>query len=69
MARACKCKLPDGVTIKPDGVNELDPCLYLTTEIYTNVTVEIRECAVCGHVDIVWHRQDDTERIDPDGRC
>lgn len=67
MAKMCKCKLPDGVTIKPDGVNELDPCMYMTTEIYTNVTVEIRECVNCGHVDVVWHKQDDTERIDPDG--
>ncbi len=63
---SCKCKLPDGVIIKPDGVNELDPCMYMTTEIYANVTVEIRECTVCGHVDVVWHRQENTERIDPD---
>ena len=67
MAKACKCKFPDGVTIKPDGENELDPCMYMTTEIYTNVTVEVRECVKCGHVDVVWHKQEDTERIDPDG--
>lgn len=63
----CRCKLPDGMIVKPDGIHELDPCIYMTTEIYTNVTVEIRECIHCGRVDIVWVKQDNTERIDPDG--
>jgi NMD protein affecting ribosome stability and mRNA decay len=56
-----KCSFPKGVTIKPDGINQLDPCLYETTEIHRNVTVEVRRCVHCGHVDIAWHRQDDTE--------
>lgn len=53
--------------VKPDGIHELDPCIYMTTEIYKNVTVEIRECIHCGRVDIVWVMQENTERIDPDG--
>ena len=57
----CKCSFPDGVTVKPDGIHELDPCLYQTTEIHRNVTVEIRRCVRCGHVDIAWRKQDDTE--------
>lgn len=56
-----KCSFPDGMTIKPDGINPLDPCLYETTEIHRNVTVEVRRCVRCGCVDIAWHRQDDTE--------
>lgn len=63
----CKCKLPDGMTIKPDGIHELDPCIYKTIEVFTNVTVEVRECINCGNIDIVWCRQENTERIDPDG--
>lgn len=65
----CKCKFPDGVIIKPDGVNELDPCLYRTVARYVNVTVEIRKCERCGNVDVAWVRQDDTEveGVDDDG--
>lgn len=57
----CKCSFPDGLTIKPDGIHELDPCRYQTTEIHRNVTVEVRRCVRCGHVDVVWFRQEDTE--------
>lgn len=58
-----KCKLPDGIAIKPDGENELDPCVYETVEIHTNVTVEVRRCVNCGNIDFVWRRQEDTEDI------
>jgi hypothetical protein len=58
-----KCKFPNGIVIKPDGVNELDPCRYKVTEIHKNVTVEVSKCTVCGAVNISWHRQDDTEDI------
>ena len=60
---AHKCSFPDGMTIKPDGIHSLDPCVYQTTEIYTNVTVEVRRCIKCGNVDIVWIRQEDTEKV------
>ena len=60
---AHKCSFPEGMTIKPDGIHSLDPCIYQTTEIYTNVTVEVRKCIKCGNVDIVWIRQEDTEKV------
>lgn len=56
-----KCHLPDGISIRPDGVNELDPCLYELKEIHRNVTVEVCQCKKCGHIEISWHRQEDTE--------
>lgn len=61
-----KCSFGKGITIKPDGVNELDPCLYETVEAYRNVTVKVLRCKRCGHKDIEWFRQDNTEIIDVD---
>lgn len=29
-----KCRFPPGVIVKPDGVNELDPCVYEEVECY-----------------------------------
>lgn len=60
MLQECQC---NGVIIKPDGINELDPCLYQVEEVYTNVTVEISRCTRCGKIDISWIRQDNTEKI------
>jgi hypothetical protein len=57
--RVKKCDF--GVTIKPDGVNELDPCKYQPIEIHRNVTVEVLRCKVCGRIEIGWMRQEDTE--------
>lgn len=59
-----KCKFPDGITIKPDGIHELDPCIYEEIERYANVTVSIRRCKNCGNIDISWYRQEDTEELD-----
>lgn len=56
----CKCRLPEGVTIKPDGIHELDPCIYVPISEYRNVTIRICRCEKCGHVDISWMRQEDT---------
>lgn len=56
-----KCSWPNGMVIKPDGVNELDPCIYETIEIHHNVTVEVCRCIKCGHVELSWYRQDNTE--------
>lgn len=61
-----KCTFPHGITIKPDGVNELDPCHYDEIERYRNVTVNVLRCQKCGHIEIEWERQEDTERIDND---
>lgn len=62
-----KCKFPDGVVIKPDGVHELDPCIYEEVERYANVTVIVNRCKNCGHVEIVWQRQGNTVKLDEDG--
>ena len=58
-----KCTFGDGITritIKPDGVNEFDPCLYEEIETYKNVTVHVLRCARCGHIEVEWERQDNT---------
>ena len=59
-----KCKFThDGneVIIKPDGVNELDPCDYVEVTRLKNVTISILQCKKCGHTEIAWERQEDTE--------
>lgn len=58
-----KCSFGD-VTVKPDGVNELDPCIYEDAEMYSNVTVIISRCKKCGHVEVSWVRQENTEEIE-----
>lgn len=55
-----KCQFPNGLVIKPDGVHELDPCIYEVVERWGNVTVEVLRCEMCGSVQIEWHRQEDT---------
>ena len=60
----CKCKWPDGVVIKPDGINELDPCIYQCVEAYANVIVEVLRCRKCGHQEISWRRTPDTIQLD-----
>lgn len=59
----CKCNFSD-IVIKPDGVNELDPCVYEEIERYANVTVSILRCKKCGHIEIEWFRQEDTEKLE-----
>lgn len=59
-----KCKFDGDVIIKPDGVNELDPCVYETIEFYTNVNIEVVKCKYCGNIDIRWYRTENTEEID-----
>lgn len=59
-----KCKFPEGIVIKPDGIHELDPCEYQEVERYANVTVSIRRCKKCGNIDIAWFRQEDTEKLE-----
>lgn len=58
-----RCRFPNGITIKPDGIHPLDPCIYEDKEIHTNVTVYVGQCRECGHVDLRWERQEDTEDI------
>lgn len=54
-----KCKFPDGIVIKPDGVNELDPCKYIEVEVIHNVTAHVLVCENCGHVELEFTRQDE----------
>ena len=62
--RKGKCQFPDGLVIRPDGVNELDPCVYEDIEKYANVTVTVSRCKICGHIEISWTRQPDTEELE-----
>lgn len=59
-----KCTFPDGLVIKPDGIHELDPCIYEEIERYGNVMVSIKRCKNCGNIDISWYRQEDTVELD-----
>lgn len=59
-----KCSYPDGMSIRPDGIHELDPCDYELTESYANVTVEILKCKHCGHTEITWRRQPNTVQVE-----
>lgn len=59
-----KCQLPDGAIIKPDGKHELDPCVYREIEAYKNVTVHVLRCKNCGHTEVEWERQENTELIE-----
>ena len=56
-----RCPFCNGITVKPDGVNDLDPCLYELKEIHRSVDVEVHQCQVCGHAEILWRRRADTE--------
>ena len=61
MPQRKRCHHPGGMTIRPDGVSKLLPCLMEDKEIHRNVTVTVGQCSVCGHIEISWERQDDTE--------
>ena len=63
-----KCTYPAGISLKPDGVHELDPCLYETIEEHTNVTLSIMSCVNCGHTEFSWVKQDTTESTYSDSR-
>lgn len=54
-----KCKMPDGLRILPDGVHELDPCLYKEIETHRGCTVHVLRCKRCGHIEIMWERGED----------
>lgn len=59
-----KCSDFSNIVIKPDGVNELDPCFYEVQEAYENVSIEILKCKKCGHITISWKRQSNTKKIE-----
>ena len=58
-----RCSFGEGITIKPDGIHELDPCFYEVIEVHENVTVEVSRCKRCGHVELLWYK---TEFGDPE---
>lgn len=62
-----KCQFPEGAVDIRIGNTELDPCKYVLTEKYKNVTVEVLKCPVCGDVSIGWYKQDNTEEISLEG--
>lgn len=63
MSSEGKCSFPPGISIRPDGRSELDPCIYETIEAYRNVDVQVLRCKNCGHIEIEWFRRDDTEDV------
>ena len=59
---AKRCTYPPGLTIAPGGI-PLEPCAYEEVEVHRNVTVRVLRCTRCGHVEVEWERQPDTETV------
>ena len=62
MSKHGKCTCDEKVLYQ--GKHEIDPCAYKVKEKYHNVTIEVLECKKCGHTEISWYRQDDTEEVE-----
>jgi hypothetical protein len=58
------CTYPEGMSWKPDGVHDVDPCVYQDIEMHTNATVIVSRCVKCGKIILSWLRTEDTEDID-----
>ena len=56
MKEAC-CSFGDGVEVRPNGIDRLDPCLYKVIEVHKNVTVEVLRCKRCGRIELSWYRE------------
>lgn len=50
-----KCHF-NNFSYKPDGVNELDPCLYEEIETHEDCIVHILRCKRCGNIEILWEK-------------
>ena len=61
-----KCSFEHGVEMKIAGI-PVDPCIYEDIEIWHNVTVIVSRCKKCGHIELSWIRQEDTEGGAVDG--
>lgn len=59
VADRAKCSHPNGFKILPDGVHELDPCVYEEVESYANVRLTLLKCKKCGHMDFEWRYEKD----------
>lgn len=57
-----KCSFCTGVEVNIGGI-PVDPCHYQTIEIHRNVTVRVMKCKRCGHVEISWIPQENTETV------
>lgn len=57
-----RCTHGDGVTMMLNG-HEVDPCLYEEIEKWENVTVTVLRCKRCGHIELEWTPQENTERL------
>lgn len=57
-----KCQYPNGMEVKI-GEHEVDPCFYEEIEKYENVTVTVLRCKKCGHIEIEWEPQKNTEKL------
>ena len=53
-----KCSLPDGMEARIDG-HDIDPCLYEEVETIEHCTVHVLQCTKCGHIEIMWEREND----------
>lgn len=58
---AKRCRHPHGISIKPDGINELMACRPELKEVHQNVTVYVSQCPKCGFVEICWRSQENSE--------
>ena len=58
-----KCSWGDGVSVRPDGEHELDPCIYQDIQILRNVTVVVSRCIRCGYMSFGWREQENTEVV------
>lgn len=62
-AKQRKCSFGN-IVIKPDGIHDLDACDFKVVEKLRNVTIEVIRCEKCGHEEISWYRQEDTEEVE-----
>lgn len=56
-----RCIWPDGMEIRPDGVNALDPCVFDELETVEGATVTVLRCRYCGRIEVSWHRPKEEE--------
>lgn len=55
-----KCEWNDSIHVKPDGKNDLDPCAYVETEVWHNVSVQVLTCSVCGNTEVAWFKNENS---------
>ena len=56
-----KCASIEGVIIKPDGIHELDPCIYEEIETHYGCMVKVLKCEKCGNIEVEWFKSDEEE--------